>query len=79
MQLSLADTNKRIQKVLGTTQMELVKGDGYLYFVYDDGGKGYDTRSVMVPYLKDLPLARWVDEAKDFYAACVQSTERKGN
>lgn len=47
--------------------VELVKGKDYLYFVYDDG-KRYDTLSVMVPRLNDMPLERWVAEGKEFAA-----------
>jgi hypothetical protein len=47
--------------------IELVRGKGYLYFVYDDGEK-YDTLSVMVPRLNDLALAQWIAEGKEFAA-----------
>jgi hypothetical protein len=47
--------------------VELVRGSGYLYFVFDDG-KRYDTLSVMVPKLNRLPLAQWVAEGKQFAA-----------
>lgn len=48
--------------------LELVKGKGYFYFVFDDGGKNYETLSVMVYRLNDLPLERWVEEGKQFAA-----------
>lgn len=48
--------------------LELVRGEGYFYFVFDDGGKNYETLSVMVYRLNDLPLARWVEEGKQFAA-----------
>jgi hypothetical protein len=43
--------------------LEIVKGDGYFYFcrLADGGQVG---RSVYVCYYKDLPLSRWVKEAK---------------
>lgn len=47
--------------------VELVKGDGYFYFVYDDG-KRYSTASVCVNSLNQLPLTSWLYEAKNFYA-----------
>lgn len=47
--------------------LELVKGKDYFYFVYDDGKK-YDTLSVMVPRLNDIPLAQWVAEGREFCA-----------
>lgn len=45
--------------------VELVKGKDYFYFVYDSGAK-YETRSVMVPRLNDMPLKKWIEEGKEF-------------
>lgn len=53
--------------------LELVRGKGYFYFVFDDG-KRYDTLSVMVYRLNDLTLAQWVDEGKQ-YAARMMGIE----
>jgi hypothetical protein len=67
MQLSLFQTNMRIQSAIGSDLIELVKGEGYLYFVVDDKAHIYDTYSVYVPYLNRLPLARWIEEAQGFW------------
>ena len=48
--------------------VELVRGEGYHYFVYDNPEKGiFDTISVYVPYTNQLSVERWVEEAKDAY------------
>jgi len=48
-------------------KVELVKGKGYFYFVYDDGKK-YNTLTVPVYKLNELTLAQWVEEGKQFAA-----------
>ena len=63
-------TNLRIatvNKAVNHPNVELVKGAGYFYFVYDKG-EAYKTRSVMVYSLNELSLDQWVDEAKDLIA-----------
>jgi hypothetical protein len=60
---------RTVNNIFSVSQLpvELVRGKGYLYFVFDDG-KRYDTLSVMVPRLNDLALAQWVNEGKQFAA-----------
>lgn len=63
---SLKDINARIQRDVHA-KLELVKGDGYHYFQYDDvDGNVFETHSVMVPYTKDLTLKQWLAEAREF-------------
>lgn len=45
--------------------VELVRGKGYFYYVFDDGKK-YLTRSVMVMRLDQLSPADWINEGKVF-------------
>lgn len=48
--------------------VELARGVGYHYFVYNNPEKGiFDTVSVYVPYTKDLSVERWVEEALSAY------------
>lgn len=61
-------TVKRILKEAGESNLSLYKGDGYHYFVYDDG-KLFVTHSVYVYRLNDLPLESWIHEAKE----CMKS------
>lgn len=53
--------------------LELVRGEGYFYFVFDDG-KRYDTLTIPVFKLHDLTFAQWVDEGKE-YAARMMGVE----
>jgi hypothetical protein len=45
--------------------VELVRGDGYHYFVWDDGDH-YDTESVYVPRFRSWSVDRWVQEGVAF-------------
>lgn len=68
-------TTKQILKQIANKNLELVRGSGYWYFVYDDykldihtltySGR-YQTRSVMCQNLKYMTLEQWVEEGKDF-------------
>lgn len=50
-----------------TATLELVKGEGYWYFVYDDViNNKYDTHSEYVFYLNSLDLDNWVDIGTKF-------------
>ena len=50
--------------------IELVKGKGYFYFIFDDGGKKYETLSVMVYALNQMSLERWLSDGRDFIKQC---------
>lgn len=63
-------TRNNIVKAVGSKHLELVRGAGYHYFVYDNPAKPslYETRSVMSFDLgqtqKDFDF--WVSEARGF-------------
>ena len=61
-------TLARIQKAINKAgiPLELVRGEGYQYFVFDNG-KHYDTVSVYVCYLKHYTVEQWVEEAQSAY------------
>lgn len=64
--LTLEKVNNEIRAT--TSQyIELVKGEGYFYFVYDDG-KRYSTASVYINILNQFTLEDWLYEAKAFWA-----------
>ena len=46
---------------------------GYWYFIYDDGGKIYETHSIFVMRLNWMELERWVSDAKEF----IKSVEER--
>jgi hypothetical protein len=58
---SIAQINRAI-KHLG---LELVRGDGYFYFVSLDPAVGQVGESIMVCYLNQQALARWIEDAKN--------------
>mgnify|MGYP003612244471 CR=1 FL=1 len=57
-------TVKMILKHIGESNLSLYKGQGYYYFVYDDGDKVYEERCVMVNVMNHLSLDSWVYEGK---------------
>ena len=63
-------TRAAILKALGDDRVSLEVGDEYFYFLYSESGNDYYMdRCVYVPRLKDLSLARWVEEGKAFIAS----------
>jgi len=67
--MSLKRINTAITQL--DARCELVKGDGYHYFQYDDQDAGiYETESVMVMYTSHLSTDRWLSEATDFINVC---------
>jgi hypothetical protein len=55
---SVTQVNRAI-RFLG---IEVVRGDGYFYFLSKDIGQVGD--SVMVPYVNSMSLARWIQSAE---------------
>lgn len=70
MQLRTVNNVFRAKKL----PLELVKGKGYFYFVFDDG-KQYDTLTVPVFGLNEVPLARWVAEGEAFAKTKMENTD----
>lgn len=49
--------------------VELVRGEGYHYVVWDDEDAGiFMEATIMVPYTSDQTLGRWVKDAEEIYA-----------
>ena len=47
--------------------LELVRGNGYLYFVYDDiPANIWETKSIAVCYFKHQTPAQWVEDGEQF-------------
>jgi hypothetical protein len=47
--------------------VELVKGDGYFYFIYDlPEQKVFETESVYVPKLSHLTKDEWIRQGREF-------------
>lgn len=67
----MAISSKAIVNKIGNPNVELVRavGHGYWYFVYSDiAANVYETESVYVMRLNDMPLERWVTDGKEFVA-----------
>lgn len=76
---TLQEINQRIVKA-GFPEVEMEKGEGYLYFIFDDRGANYETESVMTPYIKDCSAKEWVEMAVDFGTKMRQkAADRKEN
>lgn len=44
--------------------LELVRGDGYHYFIYDAPSRGiYEDVSIYVPFTKDYTAEQWAQQA----------------
>ena len=61
--MTLAEINRRIAKF--APHVELIRGEGYHYFVFDDGTR-YETETVYVPYTNSFSSLRWIEDAKEF-------------
>jgi len=55
-------TTARINKAIKHLGLQIIKGNGYAYFLDFDGNQVGE--SVMVCYLKSLPLDRWIQQAE---------------
>ena len=70
-------TAKKIIKEIGHPYLNLYRGEGYQYFVYDNGKDGddmvYGDYSVYVHRINHLSLDRWVSEGKD----CIKQIEEE--
>ena len=60
MSITAARINAAIAKA--GIPLEIVRGEGYQYFIYDDG-KYFETVSVYVCYLNTFSVEEWVNQA----------------
>jgi hypothetical protein len=71
-----------VTRAIGDPRLNLIGGNGYWYFVFDDIPTGlYDTHSVYVMRLRDMTLERWIEEGTDFVDKMKKRpppTKRKG-
>ena len=71
-------TTKRINVALTKAgiPLEIVRGEGYQYFVYDDG-KRFETESIMVCYLNHFTVAQWVVLARAAWSVIGEVISRE--
>jgi len=73
MSITAARINAAIAKA--GIPLEIVRGEGYQYFIYDDG-KYFETVSVMVCWLKRYSVAEWVNQAGLVYIEIMERLKR---
>lgn len=57
--------------------LELVRGEGYHYFVYDQPRRNaYETVSIYVPYTNTYSAAEWADQAGWVYRDLLDQLDR---
>jgi hypothetical protein len=72
MSITFDSINTRIAREVNPS-IELVRGDGYQYFVYDDPHANvFETESVMVSALSHLTGAQWIEAATTFHQKVCQ-------
>lgn len=74
--MTIAKSAKQILKAINCDKLDLARGEGYWYFVYDDTSKKlYETHSVYCCYLNQMTVDQWVEEGKDFVAKMQEEKE----
>lgn len=68
-------TAKDILDAVGEPHLDLQRGQGYWYFVYDDGAETFETHSVFTPRLSDGSLDMWIREARTFLEGLQNSIQ----
>ena len=70
-------TAKKIIKEIGHPHLNLYRGEGYQYFVYDNGKDGgdmvYGDYSVYTHRINYLSLEQWVSYGND----CIKEVEKE--
>lgn len=61
---TISKANRAIAKA--GIPLELVRGEGYHYFVYDDR-RHYDSVSIYVPYTNTYSATEWAEQAERAY------------
>jgi hypothetical protein len=75
----MAFSTKAVIKAIGDRRLRLVDGGGYWYFIFDDieKHKVYETYSIAVMRLSDMPLDHWIEEGNGFLAKMKQRIEKQ--
>lgn len=67
-------TRAQIIGAIGNPHLQLYRGDGYFYFVYDDGKDRWEDHSVYVYRLNHLSYDKWIAEGLDFLKKVLCNT-----
>lgn len=69
MSVRYAKSAREVIKAIGNESLNLYRGEGYWYFVFDNVERAlYDSESVYTMRLNDMALDRWVEIGKAFAA-----------
>lgn len=71
----LRSVNKALKNI--DPFLELERGDGYFYFIYDNGSDIYETKSENVYRLTDVDLDTWVEWGRDFLNGQVEDVKQR--
>lgn len=63
---ALSQINRKIKAMI-SPQIELVRGEGYHYLVYDNEADKYETESIYLPYTNLCTTKEWLEYAQDFF------------
>ncbi len=58
--------------------LEIVRGEGYHYFIYDHFGPDYETVSVYLMHTNSFSAAQWAEEARQVYADILKRLRERG-
>jgi hypothetical protein len=67
-------TRAQIIGAIGNPHLKLYRGDGYFYFVYDDGKDRWEDHAVYVYRLNHLSYDKWIAEGLDFLKKVLCNT-----
>jgi hypothetical protein len=73
MKLTSNLTRNQIIKKVGNPHLNLYAGEGYFYFVFDNGEiNDYADHSIYVYRLNHMSLNQWINEAQTFLKGIAQ-------
>ena len=67
-------TRAQIIGAIDNPHLQLYRGDGYFYFVYDDGKDRWEDHAVYVYRLNHLSYDKWIAEGLDFLKKVLCNT-----
>lgn len=73
-------TAKQIIKAIGSQHLNLYRGNGYQYFIFDDKARNFhECHSEYTMRLNDYPLDCWVEIGKSFVDECEAKIKERTN
>jgi hypothetical protein len=69
-----------VLKAIGEKRLALYSNskEGYWYFAFDDKERNiFETQTVYVMRLSDMPLERWIEDGKDFCRTTLEKADSR--